>query len=259
MSRRTSVSRLTSIARCGLAYELERVEKLPALPAGWTAQGIAVHEAADVWEKAGRPNDPRQAQDAFKSAWREEIAKGDERYPDRDRWLVGGRKKVKNDLIDRYEGGLQQVANYIDYNLQDPTWQPYTMPDGSVASEVGFEVEFAGVAVRGYIDLLMESNEGTLKVRDIKTGSKVPAVPFQLIVYRMAVNDIFGVDVGWGEFFMTRDNKPTLPIDLTKLDVEWIKKWFLRQVQIEEQRLFLPNPGDACRTCGVEPHCPLMR
>lgn len=260
MSRRTSVSRLTSIARCGLAYELERVEKLPATPAGWTMQGTGVHDAADAWEKSARTMGVLDAQEVFKRSWRAEIAKADARVPDRSTWLVGGRKKVQDDLVDRYNGGLQQVADYIAYNHQDDNLRPYELPDGSIAAEVGFEVEFRGITVRGYIDVIMQDvNTGELLVRDIKTGAKVPVVPFQLIVYRMAVNNIFGEDVRWGDFFMTRDAKPTPPIDLTTLDQDLIEKWFLRQVEIEERRLFLPNPGDACRTCGVAPHCPLMK
>ena len=257
---RTSVSRLTSIARCGLAYELERVERLPALPAGWTIQGIAIHDAADAWEKSGRTMDILDAQEVFKKSWRAEITKADQRFPERDRWLVGGRKKVHNDLLERYSGGMQQVADYIDYNRSDPNLVPYEMPDGSPATEVGFEIDFLGVSVRGYIDLIMQDvHTGELLVRDIKSGSKAPSVPFQLIVYRKAVHEVLGVDVRWGEFFMTRDSKPTPPIDLTVLDEALIEEWFVRQVEIEQQGLFLPNPGDACRTCGVAIHCPLMK
>ncbi|GII83357.1 hypothetical protein Ssi03_13470 [Sphaerisporangium siamense] len=260
MSRRTSVSRLTSIARCGTAYELERVQRLPSTPAGWTIQGVAIHDAADAWEKSGRTMDVLNAQEVFKRSWRAEIAKADAKHPERSKWLVGGRKKVQNDLVDRYNGGLEQVANYIEYNKADDTLRPFTMPDGSVAAEVGFEIEFGGVAVLGYLDLLMENTRtGELLVRDIKSGSKVPAVPFQLIVYRMAVADVLGLDVQWGHFFMTRDGKPTRDIDLTTLDVEYIQRWFVRQVELAERGLFLPNPGDACRTCGVAPHCPLMK
>jgi hypothetical protein len=58
---------------------------------------------------------------------------------------------------------------------------------------------------------------------------------------------------------MTRDGKPTQPLDLTTLDEEWIEEWFVRQVEIEQRGLFLPNPGDACRTCGVAPHCPVLK
>jgi putative RecB family exonuclease len=254
------VSRLTSIARCGLAFELERVEKQPPLPAGWTIGGIAVHEAADAWEKSGRTMFPAVAQEVFRDAWRREIAKADERYPERSKWLVGGRKKVQTDLEDRYVGGLAQVENYIKYNQEDTRLKPYVLPDGSPAAEVGFEIEFEGVTVRGYIDLILRDVQtGAILVRDIKTGSKAPSVPFQLIVYREAVNEIFGEDVTWGDFFMTKDAKPTSPIDLTNLDLELVKRWFHRAVEMEEQRLFLPNPGDACRTCSVSPHCPLMK
>lgn len=260
MSITTSVSRLTSIARCGTAYELERVERKPAIPAGWTIAGIAVHEAADAWEKSGRTMAIINAQEVFKATWRKEIAKADEKFPDRNRWLVGGRKKVQKDLVDRYEGGLSQVEEYIKYNLADERLVPYELPDGSPAAEVGFEIEFEGVAIRGYIDLILrDAQTGQLLVRDIKTGSKAPSVPFQLIVYRMAVNDIFGEDVTWGDFFMTKVGEPTKPIDLTTLPEDQIREWFRRQVQIEEQALFLPNPGEStCRTCGVSIHCPLM-
>jgi putative RecB family exonuclease len=260
VSRRTSVSRLTSIARCGLAFQLERIDKVPALPAGWTIQGIAVHDAADAWEKSGREMSVEVAQMAFTHSWREEMTKAEERVPDRSKWLVGGRKKVQNDLVDRYNGGLEQVENYILYNRADDKLRPYELPDGSPAAEVGFEVEFMDVVVRGYIDIVLQDIEtGTLLVRDIKTGSKAPAVPFQLIVYRKAVQEIFGEDVTWGDFFMTRDAKATSPVNLTTLDNALIEEWFLNAAAIEERRLFLPNPGDACRTCGVAPHCPLMK
>ncbi|MGS2646038.1 RecB family exonuclease [Streptosporangium sp. G12] len=260
MSRRTSVSRITSIARCGTAFELERVMRLPSLPAGWLAQGTAIHEAANRWELSGRTMSIPEAQEVFKRTWTAEIAKADAVEPDRDRWLVGGRKKVSNDLRDRYDGGFEQVANYITYNLEDTSLQPYLMPDGSVAAEVGFEIEFQGVVVRGYIDIIMQDTAtGEPLIRDIKSGAKVPSVPFQLIVYRKAMREILGIDVTWGDFFMTRDGKPTRAIDLTTLDNEWIEKWFVRQVEIERQGLYLPNPGDACRTCGVAPHCPALK
>lgn len=254
------MSRLTSIARCGLAYELERVQRLPALPAGWTIQGIAIHDAADAWEKSERGMSIAQTQEVFKETWRKELAKADEKFPDRDRWLVGGRKKVQNDLMDRYNGGLDQVASYVSYNHLDKALLPYRMPDGSPAAEVGFEIEFRGLTLRGYIDVIMQDTRtGELLVRDIKSGAKVPEVPFQLIVYRKAVAEVLGLEVSWGEFFMTRNSKPTPPIDLTSLDDALIEEWFVRQAEIEAQGLFLPNPGDACRTCGVSIHCPLMK
>ncbi|MFI6319736.1 PD-(D/E)XK nuclease family protein [Nonomuraea sp. NPDC050556] len=256
---RTSVSRVTGIARCGTAYELERVERLPQLQAGWTMQGIAIHEACDAWEKSGRTMPTVEAQEIFSATWRAELSKADERWPDRDQWLVGGRKKVLTDLRDRFTDGLSQVADYIDYNLADPTLIPYVWPDGTIASEIGFEEPFGGALVRGYIDLVMQDPAtGRISVRDIKSGSKPPAVPFQLIVYARALTRLLDEEVAWGHFFMTKHRKPTPPTNLATLDEAWIERWFERQVLIEQQGLFLPNPGDACRTCSVSPHCPLM-
>lgn len=256
---RTSVSRLTSIARCGLAYQLERVQQLPALPAGWLIQGIAIHDACDAWEKSARQMPICDAQDVFESVWYTELTKADEKCPDRSTWLVGGRKKVENDLSDRYDDGLLQVADYITANLNDKRLRPYEMPDGSPASEMGFEIQLGGVDVRGYFDLLLEDVEtGELLIRDIKSGSNVPLVPFQLQVYRLGLAETLGLETAWGHYYMTKKREPGRPRDLTRLDREWIEGWFAKQVEMEQQGLFIPNPGDACRTCGVRPHCPLM-
>lgn len=253
-----SVSRLTGLARCGLASYLERVERVPGRQAGWTIQGLAIHHAVDVWEKSGRTISTQEAQRAFTESWRAELAKADQICPDRSLWLVGGRKKVENDLRDRYADGLRQVADYIGYNLDDTSLQPYIWPDGSIAAEVGFEIPFGGVLVRGFIDVVMQDTAtGQLVIRDVKSGSKPPVVPFQLIVYAKALKRLIGEDVAWGQFFMTRTSTPVL-MDLTKLDDEHIERWFATTVAMIDQGLYLPNPGDACRTCSVIDACPLM-
>lgn len=261
MNLQTSVSRFTSLARCGLAYELERVQGLPPLPAGWSIQGVAVHDALDRWEKSHRKMPEGEVLRAYNYFWRRQMQEAEARFPDRSMWLAGGRKKPQQDLVDRYEAGKDQIIRYIRYNLSDERLQPFLMPDGSVAAEVGFSVEKDGVEVRGYIDLILFDTEtGQLLVRDIKTGRKPPAVPFQLVVYRMAVQEIFGEDIRWGHFFMTRDGAPTEPIDITTLDEDFLWTWFTRSVRMAEQGLFIPNPGEStCRTCAVSIHCPLMR
>ncbi|SNS38608.1 hypothetical protein SAMN05216276_1008180 [Streptosporangium subroseum] len=60
------------------------------------------------------------------------------------------RKKVYTDLIDRYNDGLRQVADYIDYNLTDTALRPMARPDdGTAASKV--DIDFGGITVHGYI------------------------------------------------------------------------------------------------------------
>ncbi|SNS38633.1 PD-(D/E)XK nuclease superfamily protein [Streptosporangium subroseum] len=93
MSRRTSVSRVTSISRCGTAYELERKLRVPVLPAAWLSQGTAIHDAADAWEKFDRQMSIPEAQAVFGAVWTAEIAKNDVAEPDRDKWLVGGARR----------------------------------------------------------------------------------------------------------------------------------------------------------------------
>lgn len=260
MNTHTSVSRMTSLARCGLAYELERVQGHTPIPAGWAIQGLAIHAALEAYEKSRRQMPAGEVQEVFRHHWQNLLSEADATGFPREKWLAGGRKSPEQDLADRYEDGQRQVADYIRYCQEDDRLRPYETPDGEPAAEVGFEVEFAGVTVRGYIDLILQDVEtGTLLLRDIKSGSKPPVVPLQLIVYRMAVAEIFGEDVVWGDFFMTRDGRPTPPIDLTRLDQDLIATWFKRSTALVERGLYIPNPGEStCRTCGVSYCCPLL-
>ncbi|WP_425564120.1 PD-(D/E)XK nuclease family protein, partial [Nonomuraea longicatena] len=96
-----SVSQLSSFAGCGEAYYLERVARAPQTPAAWFAQGTAVHEAVEHWERTYREHSPEQAQAWYYDAWEREIDAALAVEPDLSKWQAPGRTKPHTDLKNR--------------------------------------------------------------------------------------------------------------------------------------------------------------
>ncbi|MFK0295490.1 PD-(D/E)XK nuclease family protein [Streptomyces sp. NPDC090442] len=255
-----SHSQYTAYARCGEAYRLARVEHIPADPAGWLTQGVAVHSAIEVYERSGRSMSRADVTTHYHKAWHDEIRAGLAIQPDIDQWMTGGFKSGSKDLVDRQDLGEHQVADYIDYAEQsgETIW---TAPDGRLAVELPFSVTIGEVPVRGYIDQVVVTPYG-LSVRDIKTGTKKQSSALQLALYRRALWETYGVDVLWGDYFTCarkgrspKPGAPTDPIALSAIDQRWLDAQYAAMDAAERHGIYLANPGDHCATCGVSKHC----
>ncbi|XVU30555.1 RecB family exonuclease [Actinoplanes sp. CA-054009] len=252
--RRRSVSQLTSFTRCGESYRLERREKAPTLPAAWFAQGIGFHGAAESYEKALGDMSPDAAVRLYEDFYDEEIRKGLLIEPDKTKWLTGGRTNGAVDIERRRERGAEQLRGYIQYMstapeevlLEDP-WTP--------AVEHEFELDLDGVIVKGFIDQIISWPGGMIGPRDLKTGSKKPDWAIQLAVYKLAIEQDFAVSVSWGDFYMAKNNAPEKAVNLDRYTKDYLTRLFHDMHKAEEQGIYLPNPGDACRTCGVARFC----
>ncbi|MDG9711125.1 RecB family exonuclease [Streptomyces sp. DH10] len=249
-----SVSQYQTFVRCGEAYRLEKVAKAPQTPAAWFHQGTAFHEAVELWEKSNRRHGPDQMAEWFETAWQREHAKALEVEPDTSKWLTGGKIKPAVDIERRHEKGLAQVDAYFWY-AQEAEWKIWEPAEGIKAIELPFELDLDGVRVIGYIDQVVEYPDGHLRVRDLKTGTKLPDTAFQLAMYDHALDDMFGVKPGFGDFYMAKNNAPTDPWNLQDYTREKITRWLKNMDQAVKLGLFLPNPGDACRTCNVRRFC----
>lgn len=252
--RRRSHSQFSQYKRCGHEYEHERVLRTPQPPAAWFTQGTAVHAAIEAFEKSGRIMTKVQAVDAYVEAWAEEQEKKLKVEPDIEKWRIVGRKRPSKDLEDRYLEGHRQVVGYIDY-VKSSGETIWTLPDGSPAVEVRFTIELAGVPVIGYIDQIIEHPDLGLMVRDIKTGTKLPSDPLQLVLYKMAMQIQFGADIQYGDYWMGKNLAPTPPYWLGSVDPAWLANQY-RQMDIAERNgVYLANPGDHCRICGFKEQC----
>jgi hypothetical protein len=193
--------------------------------------------------------------DFYYGAWDTGLARMVETEPDLKKWRTGTPKtKGDVDAGRRRQRGAEQVAAYIGYRQGDP-FEIWQTPTGDPAVELEFSVTLGGVQVLGYIDQVLEAPDGSLWVRDIKTGSKLPDSAVQLGVYAEAIEQMYGERPGFGDFFMCKNNEPTKPYDLSKYTAQRLGRWFARLDRAINARVFIPNPGDACRTCGVARFC----
>lgn len=242
-----SVSQFLSYASCPEAYRLERIERVPRAPAAWFTQGIASHAAIEWWEKEGRPCDGPTLAGYAQLKYDALIDEAREKQPDLSKWLTGGNTKPENDIVKRRETTGEVVEKYV--------WYANSAEEKVIASECEFELELGGIRVIGVIDQIIEWPDGRLTPRDLKSGTRKPSWAFQLAVYGLAIKKRLGQLPTFGEFFMLKDGQ-MLPYEIPgHLTADVLGNWFQRLDQGIRTGIYLPNVGDACRTCGVLEFC----
>lgn len=216
-------------------------------------QGTGFHTAAQMWENMGRDMSPEATVAIFHAEYDRLISEELEREPEVSNWLAGGRVNPADDIVRRRERGADQVLGYIGYSLEAPE-RPWEIFDGTPALEVEFEVDFEGVAVRGFIDQVIEHPDGSILPRDLKTGTKLPEWDIQLGVYGLALQELFGLEIHYGDFYMAKNNAPTTPSSLSRFTREYLTGLFHNLDAGINAGAFLPNPGN-CGTCSVADYC----
>lgn len=191
----------------------------------------------------------------YDKAWHAEIQAGLAIEPDISRWITPGRRVPAKDLEAREALGRQQVGDYLAYARSSAhLWQIWQTPDGP-ACEVPFEITLGGVRVIGFIDQVRQMADGTLRVTDLKTGTKLPSSAFQLAVYRQALGDVYETWPSYGDFYMCKNGSHTEPYDLRRWTTAKLSSWFSRMDESVTRGLFLPNPDSHCGICGVRDYC----
>lgn len=243
-----SVSKLKSIGKCGRQYQLERIEKVPSRPAGWTVRGIAAHDTIDTWEKDLRASDPESYyQDSWDRALQETILK----FPQVDKWQRTPRvKTVAKDLELRKQDGLVQVQRYCERAIdEEDLWRVKE-------AEFPFTLEYENFIIRGIIDQVREWEDGDLSLWDLKTGGDDSEDNRQLGVYRHGFLKESGIDIGVGAYWYSKLDRASKSIDLNVYTPEYIEAEFTKLDQIMTQNLYMANPSiKSCFACGVAEHC----
>lgn len=263
-----SVSQRNQYDRCPQAYYLSRIEKVWQKPAAWLPMGSAIHEGIELYEKSGRTMTRDEVADAARDSYAREVSKYTDETPNLNYWQASGPYRGPDDLVRRFDMLPVHVDRYIDWADNHDNEKVWAAPcddpgctDPVVGSELGFDVEFGDVPVRGFIDLVIEqslSSGKALVVRDIKTGN-TPGDDFQLGVYARAIEQVYKLPEGSidaGDYMMTKTGKATFPYDVSKWTNERVAEEFAILEEGIANEQFDPRPDpDKCRFCDVASSC----
>lgn len=256
-----SVSQLNQYNRCPYSYYLARIEKVWKRPAAWLAQGSAVHEAAEAYERSKLTAEPLtldETLDVFSESYRNHINEACEETPNFNAWFASGPYRGEEDISRRFGIGMDQTQRFVEWTDSHPEEVIWIAPDGTPGIELAFDVELGGVPVRGFIDAIVET-DGVASVRDYKTGNK-PGDDFQLGVYAVAVAttyDEYGVPpIETGDYWMGRTGKPTAPYDLSDWSYDRVTEAFVGLNDALAAGDFPAIPeASKCRFCDVSASC----
>ncbi|MFJ8041194.1 RecB family exonuclease [Kitasatospora sp. NPDC096147] len=249
------MSQTEQYEKCGHRYWLQRVERVTPLPAAWSAHGTAFHSAAEAVERSQRTMTEEEAIQLFSDQYSALINKGLDQEPNTDRWLSAAGTGAE-DIEHRYVLGQQQTADYVRWtrNNQPSIWQ---VPEKGIALELYFSVELGGIQVRGYIDQLVAEVDGSVRVRDLKTGSTKSK--FQLETYKAATELAHGVTVNRGDWYMGKTGGLSRPVDLSAVSVDEVGERYARMDAGVKAGDFPAKPGFLCRFCDMKHKCSFFR
>lgn len=252
-----------------MAYRLHRVDKVAELPAWWNVGGTAFHECVREWELArhAQLSDPTSVvltADAQAERFRHHLAEQTAATVlasgvNLSSWRVA--RSGKEDREWWLDNAPAWVANYVTAALARES----AILD--IAGVPSLEVEFDWRAyglpeVKGFIDQVHRFPNGDILIRDLKSGSYRPDDTFQLKVYRLALEDEFGITAPrwWGDYWLARRGEPTRAVDLTErapIEREVGARVTLMDTA-ERAGYYLPNVTNMCSSCGVRAACPVM-
>ncbi|WEB38749.1 PD-(D/E)XK nuclease family protein [Streptomyces yunnanensis] len=252
MSEHYSVSQYTTYAQCAHQWRLQRRERAPQRQAAWFEHGKAFHAAIEQYERHGRTLGPETVVGFFEHEYDMGIEAALDREPEPYMWMAGGRTKPETDIKRRLDVGAQQTRDYITWAQQSPD-RIWTTPDGRAAIELEFRLDLDGVAVVGFIDQIVEHPERGLVVRDLKTGTTRSL--FQLATYKIAIEELYGVEVNYGDWYMAKTGGLSEPVDLRYVTRDWLAEQYSMLDRGIKNEVFIPNPGSHCFACTVKPSC----
>ena len=248
-----SVSQYNTYQKCPYAYKLSRIDKVWSRPAAWLAQGSAVHEAAEAWEKSMRQMPLDEAQNVFRDSYERHINEACEITPEFNSWFASGPYRGEQDIERRYTIGLQHVETYVNYYYDHPEEVIWVSPTGVPGVELDFDIVLDGVLVRGFIDSIIQCGEDLI-VRDIKTGNK-PGDEFQLAVYAVGVNEVYNIQPNKLDYMMTKTGS-TVSHLIDGWDKDKISSMFRELEDNINDGLFPAKPSKTnCNFCDVSDSC----
>ena len=257
-----SYSQLSSWLRCGKAYELERVLRVPVAPTWAQVAGSAVHRATELLDE-GDTTAPR---DLWYDVFTETIELAEESSGvERTDWRASGRKsKTCPDGEDGrwwWHKGVVMVQSWKAWRLANKhlVIASVTNEEGTRSGiELPLNIKFGDINVQAVLDRLFVDEDGHALVVDLKSGSWAPKdAGQQLGLYATGVEQTYGFRPRTGAYWMSRTGTYSTPTPIP-LDHFSQHYWTVVTGQLaaaKREGIFLPNPGMFCGSCSVRDYC----
>lgn len=189
----------------------------------------------------------------WQEAWDE--SKGD---IDLDAARVGGRATKANpnkeDQHFWHGAGPKWVQGYIAWREFNKNWKIWVAPDSNPAIEIALNPVIAGVTIKMIIDRVFEV-DGQLVICDLKTSQQTPTSNLQLGFYKLGIEQTFGVEVKWGNYYMARSNGTSEMVDLSDYTYEKMEYLITQFDKARQSGIFLPNTNNCQYMCGLTQYC----
>lgn len=194
-----------------------------------------------------------QVQQLWDEAWI--VTKGDTNL---EGARVGGRATKANpnkeDVNFWQTQGPKWVEGYIAWRQLNSNWKIWQAPDGNPGIELALTPVVAGVPVKMIIDRVFEV-DGQLVICDLKTSQQTPSSSLQLGFYKLGLEQTFGVEVKWGNYYMARGNSTSEMVDLSEYTHDKME-YLIKQFDTSRKAgIFLPNTNNCQYLCGLTEHC----
>ncbi|BET51785.1 hypothetical protein RGQ21_67670 [Kitasatospora aureofaciens] len=251
-----SVSQVDQYDKCGHQFRLQRIDKVTPRPAAWSFQGTAFHSAAEEFEKSGRAKSEKEMVKLFSDQYAAMVNGAMQKEPELSRWMTANKKPAGQDIEERYRLGQSQVRDYVRWSMENKPVITRTRDrkgEEKLGLELYFKVELGGVVVRGYIDQLVTEDDGSVRVRDLKTGSTKSH--FQLETYAVAVEKQFGEVVNRGDWYFGKTGGLSKPVDLSEVTEDQVAARFVEMDQGVKAGRFEAKTGFHCNFCDVSHAC----
>lgn len=258
--KHTSYSAINSFLNCGEQYRLQKVMRVPEVPAWWSWGGTAFHAITEQYDFL----DYMGLEDEWADTPIEERVERAIDRAQRDRKAAEGYepRSSKGQDGDWWRAQLPlMVAGYIEWR-RTSGWQLVTVPrepgspDWIPGIELKVEAPFGGLPVLGYVDRVFETPDGRIVVVDLKTSQRKPSSLLQLGMYRVLLEETYGLIPDAGAFFMGRKGELTDPVPLDLYDREYLDRYVAPFKTARETGAFVANPaGTLCGVCGVAYAC----
>ena len=171
---------------------------------------------------------------------------------------IGGRSTKANpnkeDINFWHTSGPMWVEQYIAWRKANPNWKIWTTTDGRPAIELELMPIVAGVPIKMVIDRVFEVN-GQLVIVDLKTSQNTPSSTLQLGFYKLGIEQTLGVEIKWGNYYMSRGSNTVDMVDLSDYTFDKMEYLVKQFDKARKAGIFLPNTNSCQYMCGLTAHC----